>query len=631
MIGIYLFWDGTEPGRDRATAFAGALRTGLMSPRAHLCNGALLCDGEADTAPPRLPDGTAVLFSGFIANRRALRATLGAVPPGDAALYAAACARWGAGADREIAGEYAAIMVSPDGAPVRLLRSAITGPALYYHHSRDRLIVSTTPAAVFATGEVPRELDDQKIADTLFLNYAEERRGWFRDVPRLPRGTRAEITRDGVTETQWYRIEDIEPVRFPRDRDYVDALDALFVEATEAVLDGFDKPVMSLSGGFDSQAVAAYTMRVRGDAPLISGTSVPQQGWSPPEGSTVWANERPHVEALAAMYPQLDPRWITAEGKDFSYRQRDLFETALVAPRNAANLHWIHDIRGLARAEGGDVVLTGAMGNLTFSYDGAGYLPELLRQGRWGRLARELWLGGPRAKVLKRGFRQALLPNLPEALQRRLIAWRDGPLDDPLQTWSPLRQDYARQMRVRERAAELRFDPDFLPSSSPAEFRRRMLANAATEAGDMHAGLDLLHGLPTRDPTRYRPLLEFCFAIPHEQYLQRGTRRWLARRLLRGKVPDMVLRETRRGRQAADWSSRLRPRRAALLEELEFLAADPDVAERIDIARLRAALENMPEDDGALRNADTATLHLALSRGLTTARFIRYIKGRNDV
>lgn len=637
MIGMYLFWDGTDPGRGRAVAFAGALRTGLMAPRPHLCNGALLCDGDAPSgaAPQRLPDGTALLFSGFIANRRALRSELGggqgSLPDGDAALYAAAHARWGQAADTRVHGEYAAIMVPPGGAPVRILRSPIFAPVLYYHHDRDRLIVTTTPAAVFATGEIPRELDECKIADSLFLNYNEERRGWFKGVARLPRGARAQITRDGVQETEWYRIEDIEPVRFSRDRDYVDALDALFVEATEAVLDGFEKPIVSLSGGFDSQAVAAYAMRVRGQVPLLSATSAPQEGWSAPAGGNAWTDERPQVRALAEMYPQLDPRWVTAPGKDISYFQRDLFETALVPPRNAANLHWIHDVRTLARAEGADVVLTGAMGNMTFSYDGAGYLPELLMRGRWGTLARELWFGGPRAKMAKRAMRQAVMPHLPEGLQKKLTDWRDGYSPDPLQTWSPLRADYARQMQVRERAAAHGFNPDFLPPHSVAEFRRRMLSNAATEGGDISTGLDRLHGIPQRDPTRYRPLLEFCFAIPTRQYLHRGARRWLARRLLRGKVPDMVLRETRRGRQAADWTSRLRPRRAAILEELDFLAADPDVADRIDIPRLRRALETMPESDSDLTRADNMTLNLALSRGLTTARFIRYIKGHNDI
>jgi asparagine synthase (glutamine-hydrolysing) len=633
MIALYLFWDGTDPGRVRAAALAGSLRTGLRAPRPHLSNGAILCAADAglDDAPPQLPDGTAVLFAGFIANRRALRAELGDLPPGDAALYAAAHARWGAEAEPRIHGEYAAILVPPGGAPVRLLRAPITAPALYYHHDRERLIVATTPAAIFATGEVARELDDRKIADSLFLNYTEERRGWFRGITRLPRGARARVTRDGVHEEQWYRIEEIAPVRLPRDSDYVEALDALFAEATEAVLDGFDKPVMSLSGGFDSQAVAVYAMRARGAAPLLSATSVPQPGWSPPAGSPVWSDERPHVEALAAMYPQLDPRWITAPGRDISHHQRDLFETAMAPPRNAANLHWIHDIRTLARNEGADVVLTGAMGNLTFSYDGSGYMPELLRQGRWGTLARELWLGGPRTRVAKRAVRQALLPNLPAAIQKKLIAWRDGPPEDPLQSWSPLRADYARQTEVHERAAALGFDPEFRPPHSVAEYRRRMLANAIAEGGDVMTGLDRLHGLPTRDPTRYRPLLEFCFAIPVRQYLHRGTRRWLARRLLAGKVPGMVLHETRRGRQAADWSSRLRPRRAAILEELEFLAADPDVAGRIDIPRLRRALEEMPQDDADLTRDHVMTLHLALGRALTTARFIRYIKGHNDI
>lgn len=633
MIGIYLFWDRTEPGRGIASAFAGALRTGLIAPRPHLRNGALLCDGAApyDAAPQRLPDGSALLFSGFIGNRRALRAELGDLPLGDVALYAAACARWGMDADRRIHGEYVSITVPPAGAPVRILRSPIISPALYYYHDRDRLIVATTPAAVFATGEIPRELDDQKIADSLFLNYAEERRSWFKGVSRLSRGARAKITPDGVTETQWYRFEDIKPVRFPRDRDYVEAVDALFVEATEAVLDGFEKPVVSLSGGFDSQAVAAYAMRVRDSAPLISATSVPQPGWSPPEGSTAWTDERPHIEALAAMYPQLDPRWITSTGKDFSYFQRDLFETAMVPPRNAANLHWIHDVRTSARAEGADVVLTGAMGNLTFSFNGGGYFPELFRHGRWARLGRELWFGGCRASVAKRAFRQAVLPNLPCGLQKRFLVWRDGLEPDPLKTWSPLREDYARGMHVRERAESLNFDPAFLPPTSVADTRRRMLSNAISEGGDIGLGMQRLHGIPDRDPTRHRPLLEFCFAIPSDQYLNRGRTRWLARRLLKGKVPDMVLRETRRGQQAADWSSRVRLRRAALIEELEFLAADPDVSGRINIARLRHALETMPEDDRALTRSDRMVLNLALSRGLTTARFIRYIKGHNDI
>ncbi|SUZ32360.1 Putative asparagine synthetase [glutamine-hydrolyzing] [Roseibaca ekhonensis] len=632
MIGAYLLWDSPDPGPDRAHAFAGALRTGLTNPTCHRMNGALLCDGAApaQSALPRMADGTAVLFTGFISNRPALRSALGAAPVSDAALYAAARSAWGDTADTRVLGEYAAILIPPHGGELHILRSPIFAPTLHIWHDTDRCIVASTAAALFATGEVTRELDEEKLSDGLFLNYCDERRGWFTGVTRLPRGARARITRERMHEETWYRLDDIAPLKLKSDADYVEAADALFAEATDAVLDGFDTPLVSLSGGYDSQAVAAYAMRSRPGMPLLSATSVPQADWRPPARSRALVDERPHVEALAEMYPQLHPHWVDGAGRDLSHHLRDMFDRAMAPPRNVGNLHWAHDIRQLARREGADVVLTGAMGNLTFSYDGTGYLPDLFRTGHWLRLARELWLGGPRAAVGKRAFRQAVLPVLPPALQKPLMAWRDGPFEDPLQSWSPLRADYARESGVLDRAAHQGFDPFFLPIGSVREFRTRMMSNAVNEAGDITGAIEQIHGVPMRDPTRHRPFLEFCFAIPPRQYLNDGVKRWLAKRLLAGKVPDMVLNETRRGQQAADWSARMRPARAALLDELEMLARDPDVAGRIDTERLRRGLEALPEDDTKITKADTMAYH-ALTRGVVSARFIGYLKGRNDI
>lgn len=632
MIGAYLLWDSPDPGSGRARAFAAALSDRAGVPKTYRTNGALLCDGarHAGSDVTRLGDGTAVLFTGFIANRSALRAQLGCSAECDTGLYAAARMAWGDQADRHVVGEYAAILVPPSGAELRLFRSPIAAPALHIWHDRDRCIVASTPAALFATGEVSRELDDTKLADSLLLNYSDERRGWFKGVTRLPRGARAHLTRDGLREDQWYRIEEIAPIRLGSDGDYVEAADALFAEATDAVLDGFERPLVSLSGGYDSQAVAAYAMRARRHAPLLSATSVPQAGWCPPSRSRAWVDERPHVRALAGMYPQLQPHWVDGEGRDFSYFLRDLFDAALVPPRNVGNLHWVHDVRQTAQREGADVILTGALGNLTFSYDGLGYLPDLLRAGQLRLLGRELWRGGPRRKVAKRLFRQAILPLLPRAVQKSVLEWRDGPLDHPLESWSPLRSDYALASGVLERACDQGADPFFLPVSSVRQFRTNVLGHAMNEAGDITGAIERIHGIPMRDPTRYRPLLEFCFAIPVRQYLNAGTKRWLAKRMLTGKVPEMVLQETRRARQAADWSARIRPARAALMDELDMLAGDPDVAARIDTARLRRRLASLPESDSELTMKDTLAFE-ALARGMVTARFIGYLKGRNDI
>jgi asparagine synthase (glutamine-hydrolysing) len=635
MIGAYLFWDRSPPGPKRMQAFGGAVHAVGAQGRTFVFGGAILCDGVqgASAHVLRLQDGRAVVFDGFIANRRTLRAELAVrhdlSDASDARLYAAARDQWGTDADLRVIGEYAAILIPQDAGPIEVVRSPIAGPAVYLWHDTERLIVSTSVQALFATGEVARVVDEQKLADTLLLNYNEERRSWFNGVLRLPRGTRAQVTPDGLAEQAFFRIEDIAPVRFARDRDYVEAADALMREAVSDMLDGFERPSVSLSGGLDSQAVAAYAMALHPERPLLSGTSVPQSGWIAPDPDKM-TDESGHVRALAQMYPQLQTQWIPSVGRDFSHFQRELFAQAMVAPRNGANLYWIHDLHQSMRAAGADVVLTGSMGNLTFSYDGTGAVPDLLRNSEFRAFFQEVWGGGPRLRVLQRLGRDGVIPFLPHNVRLAFYRWRIGRSRNPLETWSPLHPDYAQRQEVFARARALGMDIDYLPAVSMFAYRKAMLHQAANEMGDIGPAMERLHDLPMRDPTSHRRLLEFCFAIPGTQYVNLGRKRWLARRMLAGKVPPMVLREQRRGRQGADWFDRLLPARDSLIDELDWLSHDPDVAGRLDLARLRKALSEMPAEENALDAAQTATLRLALSRGLTTARFIRFLNGRND-
>ena len=74
-----------------------------------------------------------------------------------------------------------------------------------------------------------------------------------------------------------------------------------------------------------------------------------------------------------------------------------------------------------------------------------------------------------------------------------------------------------------------------------------------TDPGNYHkAGLGALQ-VDYRDPTADVRLLEFCFAVPMEQFLRDGMLRALARRALADRLPKQVLEETRSGLQVADW------------------------------------------------------------------------------
>ena len=72
-------------------------------------------------------------------------------------------------------------------------------------------------------------------------------------------------------------------------------------------------------------------------------------------------------------------------------------------------------------------------------------------------------------------------------------------------------------------------------------FAMRLHYLQATDPGNFNKGD--LGGLQVdyRDPTADVRLLEFCFAVPMEQFLRDGTPRALARRALADRLPKQVL------------------------------------------------------------------------------------------
>ncbi|MEY2927916.1 MAG: hypothetical protein RL367_2393, partial [Pseudomonadota bacterium] len=476
-----------------------------------------------------------------------------------------------------------------------------------------------------------QQLDEQKIADGLFLNYKEEERSWFAGVARLPIGSQAIVTPGGSATTRYYDPYARAPIRFARDADYVEAAGALFEEATRAALQGFSRPAVSLSGGYDSQAVAAFALKTMPkDQRLLGLTSVPEPGWDGRIDQGQFGDESAHVKALAAMHPRLDLTFVDAAGLNFDHKLDAMFLMAGTAPRNAMNLPWMHEVHARAKTAGCDVILTGSMGNASFSFAGTGAMPGWLMNGQWVRLARELWAARGDHKSFAHAVAANLVwPLLPGPVANQVKRWRTGQSPDPLESWCPLNPDWAAAMRVTQRAADLGFDPDFRPFRSSRAWRSAIMGNAANESGDVLTAMDMIAGIPSRDPTSYRPLFEFCFAIPDDQYLRGGKHRWLARRMLKDSVPDIVLNERRHGSQAADWYLRLGRQHQQLAQEIDRLAGDPNMAAMLNLKRLRQALDQWPDEAPMDGGTTQMTLQLALARGLSTARFIRYVQGGN--
>jgi asparagine synthase (glutamine-hydrolysing) len=638
MIAFFIDWNGRQIEQALGQRVASSLAIGLSGGGKYVVDGAVLYAAATPARtwrPARTPRGDLVVFSGFIDNRHEISSQLDHFAPDDATLYAAASGAWGKAADLKLIGQYAAVIHTPESRSVRAVRSPIMAPPLHVFSTRDVLVISTTPRAIFATDEVRPEVDEQKIADSLLLNYNEGRRSWYKGVSRVEIGKAVEFSQGSEVVDRYYRLDQLRPVRFKNDDDYVDAANALLQEAVKASLAGARRPGVLVSGGYDSQAVAATALRLHPDRPLIGFTGVPAPGWDGKIADFHMGDESPHVEALREMYPSLELVRRDA-GDSFlgEEEQKALFLLSNVSPRNADNLHWIFDCYRAAKDRGCDVLLKGTFGNISFSFTGEGAMPAWFTSFQWGKLWRELSSTRRKAAIPMLFLSQVIRPLIPTKPWNTIQRLRGREDPHPLNSWCPLNPEWAREMNVFERAEELNFDIMFkYPPPSTREWRWSVIEHVWNEGGDIALTFDGLAGVTTRDPTGYRPLMEFCLSIPDDQYLRNGQHRWLAQRMLRGLVPDMVIDARQRGRQGADWHFRMGRCREALRRELERLEADPVMARRLNLPSLKSALDAWPAETPLQVDRDERAiaqrLELAVGRAVTTARFIRYVEGAN--
>jgi asparagine synthase (glutamine-hydrolysing) len=130
-----------------------------------------------------------------------------------------------------------------------------------------------------------------------------------------------------------------------------------------------------------------------------------------------------------------------------------------------------------------------------------------------------------------------------------------------------------------------------------------------------------------RDPTADLRLIEFCLAVPTDQFQRDGLTRALARLALSDRLPRAVLEERKRGLQAADWHERLTAVRDRVAAELDRLSACPEAVQALDPERLRTLVENWPSD-GWERDQVIMVYRGGLLRAITIGHFLRSVAGK---
>ena len=580
--------------------------------------------------PAEGPDGSNVLFNGWLDDSEEIASLLDVAPGTPALIYAAAVARWGSGADARLSGSYCAIVERPDGT-VRLSRSPWSAPPLHFANDTQRAVVASVPRVLIAAG-VTSQLDPVKIADSLVGNFSDEQRGWYLGTHRVPQGTIVHLGRGREWFERWYDPHAVAPVRMGCGQDYVDAARELLERATRQALKGVAKPAVALSGGLDSALATDEILRqLPTGQRLNSFTFRPDSAWDGRLQPDEMGDEKSFVDAFASMHPALETAFTRNEGGGFDHRQNELFAAMGIAPSYMPNYYVYHGVWQGARDAGCDWLLDATLGNQTLSNDGRWSYVEHLLSLRWRQLGLTLSRrrGDPRP-LWRKVASLSLLPLLPKTWRDPIRRLRHPQISAMSAMATMIAPRHAAALSVEDRA---RRQGAWHDSSYPRSRREAVAVDyhgADHEANDVHQGFEQIYGLRRRDVMAYRPLIEFCVGLPTGQFVRDGEERWLAKRLAVGRIPESQRLNPRYGRHDVDWHVRIGRRRPELLAEIERLSQGSEVGHLLDYPKMRELLEDWPETT-PLDRESWMPREIAIPRALTTARFIHFVSGRNDI
>lgn len=621
--------------RDRVRALADG-QPGLASPRLWSGDGGVMAHAQAlltvedrqERQPSTCGGGRFVLaFDGCLSNRRELIDTLGLAADGrvqtDSALVAASLLRWGGDAPGRLLGAFA--LAWWDRVERRLLLACdqTGGRALFYHCTADRIVFATTLPAMLGFPTVPRQLDEAMLGQALLPYLTNIGRTCYREVAHLPAAGRLLWSGGTARVDRYWRPDFSRRLRYARDEDYVEAARELLDRVVGDSLRAEGPVVSLLSGGLDSTAVAATAARLTAPKPLHTITLRPDPSASLPQAAPgYFQDEWGHAQAVAAMHPSMVPHAVPAAPDSLDDDLLRFMMSAGHPPPHLFAATWHGGGRRLARELGATVLLTGFSGNATLSYD-ARHVPSMLAGMRdWGGAWQDAvlhWRQGQGLVPVGDRFARLMAPSWLRSAYRR---WRGQPAP-----WLPpaIRPDAAERIGLADRWNAWAVGDHAIPY----RYRQRLWALERTWIGRMWGGSQRLnYGLELRDPLGDLRLVEFCLALPPEQYVRGKVSRYLARRVLADRLPDVVVNETRIGRQAPEWFDWLSRRRDWLAAELDRIDQSSMGQELIDVPRLRGLLADWPADADAAGPHHLALMN-SLGRGVVVGRFIRWAEGDN--
>jgi len=490
-------------------------------------------------------------------NRNLLATALGLVDRaidniGDAELIFAAYQKWGDACPEKLLGDFAFAIWNPATQYLFCARDPLGVRPFYYHYIEDKIFAfATTSEALRLVLAKPPALNEGRLADALTneLEGHDRTSTFFRDVKRLPPAHSLSLRPSSPLQMScyWQPLQN-PPSPFPAsEAQWIEQLEALFVEAVHCRLRSHISIGAMLSGGLDSSAVVAVACEKLGqdDAPVLSTFSAISSEPDCAETRAIGLMQSNFTIKTNEIDPEKSPELLQAVADQWSQLGEpfDAHATLVHAQYLRAKQS---NIRVLLDGIDADGLLTEA-----------GYLHDLARNGQWRRVWHEsrasvrFW--GPDASLshfLRPLISEFLIP-MPVRRFVRYLRQKLRPENNHQQDL--ISPEFARQIDLLARYKDMATNTAGIRTTDGDGHTAHSVMSASHCANGLerYHRLASLHGIEPRHPFMDRRLVEFCAWLPLELRLRDGYPKWAMRKAISQRLPDGLA--WRRGKEHLGW------------------------------------------------------------------------------
>lgn len=491
---------------------------------------------DGNDVQPLTWGGYTVTFDGRIDNRdewlqyfpSAARCT---VP--DSALVARGYKELGAAVFSALIGEFAIVLFDQPCGNLFLVRSTCGARPLYYVADSKKVSWSSDFAHLVKTSQADLGINEDYIFEYL-AGHPRPTHTPLKKIQVVPPDTLLRFSRQGaVTAKALWNVDRIKPIVYPKDADYEEHCRRLVTEAVRCRL-RTKRPVFSeLSGGFDSSTVVLTADEVlqqeTGESKLETVSCV--------YGESATCDERQFIHEVEKTRG-VDSTYVSENDLRVTLGLRDVRFTGLPNPLHCYPGRFAA-YRAVMRNRGARVLLTGTGGDHLFWNlpPGPAFVADEMWRGNFRAMHREClkWSHLLAAPYLHLLLGQAIPLALSQKFFRSIRLLRAS-----IPRWIPERQQKRLEARLQDGALSRRSG---LPPS--AYMHCELIASLFAHIAAGHH--QEYHDIYVSHPYTYRPLVEFCLAVPLSQQARDGTSRSLMRRSFQNLLPPGLLARRSKG------------------------------------------------------------------------------------